>query len=68
MCRTDRLVIRLSAAERAAIHRLAQVERLPVSTLARRMLLHEVDRRGLWPSQAQEFRADGPSRSGHITA
>jgi len=47
MYREDRLVIRLSDAERAAIERLAQVERLPASTLARRMLLHEADRRGL---------------------
>ena len=49
MNREDQLVIRLSTAERMAINRLAQVERLPASTLARRMLLHEVDRCGLWP-------------------
>jgi hypothetical protein len=48
MGRQDKLVIRLSAAERAAIDRLAQVERLPASTLARSMLLREVDCRGLW--------------------
>jgi hypothetical protein len=50
MNRDDRLVIRLSAIERAAIERLAQAERLPALTLTRRMLLHEIDRRGLWPS------------------
>lgn len=48
MGREDKLVIRLSTTERKAIDRLAQVERLPASTLARRMLLREVDRRGLW--------------------
>jgi hypothetical protein len=47
MGREDKLVIRLSTAEREAIDRLAQVERLPASTLARKMLLCEVDRRGL---------------------
>ena len=53
MCRTEKLVIRLNESERAAINRLAQVERLPASTLARRLLLHEVDRRGLWPPSDQ---------------
>jgi hypothetical protein len=48
MGRKDKLVIRLSTAERAAIDRLAQVERLPASTLVRSMLLREVDCRGLW--------------------
>jgi hypothetical protein len=52
MGREDKLVIRLSTAERAAIDRLAQAERLPAATLARRMLLCEIDRRGLWPPQA----------------
>ena len=48
MGREDKLVIRLSTAERAAIDRLAQVERLPAATLVRSMLLREVDCRGLW--------------------
>jgi hypothetical protein len=58
MYREDRLVIRLSNAERAAIEQLAQVERLPASTLARRMLLREVDRRGLWPPPGGELETD----------
>jgi hypothetical protein len=49
MGREDKLVIRLSTVEREAIDRLAQAERLPAATLARRVLLCEVDRRGLWP-------------------
>lgn len=49
MARTHRLVIRLSTCERTAITALAKMERLPPSTLARRMLLQEIDRRGLWP-------------------
>ncbi|MBN1815433.1 MAG: hypothetical protein JXA14_26610 [Anaerolineae bacterium] len=59
MYREDRLVIRLSDAERAAIERLAQAERLPASTLARSMLLQEVDRRGLWPSKSGEKPGQG---------
>jgi len=35
--------------ERTAINRLAEVEQLPASTLARRMLLQEAQRRGLFP-------------------
>jgi len=49
MYRTKRLVIRLSRAEQAVINRLAQVEQLPTSTLARRLLLLEAKRRGLLP-------------------
>ena len=49
MNRADKLVIRLNEAEKTAIGRLAQVERLPASTLARRLLLKKVDERGLWP-------------------
>jgi len=47
MRRVKKLVIRLNSAEREAVRRLAQVERLPASTLARRLLLQEADRRGL---------------------
>ena len=47
MRRMKKLVIRLNSAEREAVRRLAQVERLPASTLARRLLLKEADRRGL---------------------
>lgn len=54
MYRENRLVIKLSDSERAAIERLAQLERLPASTLARRMLLQEVDRRGLYPQGGEE--------------
>jgi len=49
MYRTERLVIRLSKAEHTAISELARVERLAASTLARRLLLMEADRRGLSP-------------------
>lgn len=50
MRRADRLVIRLSGTEKSAIVRLARVERLPASTLVRRLILKEVERRGLWQS------------------
>jgi predicted DNA binding CopG/RHH family protein len=46
--RTKRLVIRLTESEAAAVKRLAHTERLPASTLARQLLLREVDRRRLW--------------------
>jgi len=53
MYRIDRLVIRLHRVERTAINRLAEVEQLPASTLARRMLLQEAQRRGLFPPADQ---------------
>jgi len=46
--RKQKLVVRLTAAERRAINALAAIEKLPPSTLARRLLLQEIDRRGLW--------------------
>lgn len=54
MYRTEKLVIRLDKAEKAIINRLAQIERLPASTLARRLLLMEAERHGLLPSVGQE--------------
>ena len=46
MLRTNMLVVRLTQIERAAIDKLAESERLPVSTFARQLLLKECDRRG----------------------
>jgi len=46
MPRTEVLVIRLSQDERTKINRLADAERLPASTLARKILLDEAERRG----------------------
>jgi hypothetical protein len=43
MRREDSLVIRLTEAERKAINRLADAQRLPVSTAARRILLDMAD-------------------------
>lgn len=54
MPRTERLVIKLSKAERTAIDRLARAEYLPTSTLARKILLIEARRRGVWPAQNAE--------------
>lgn len=51
MPRTERLVIKLNKAERTAIDRLARAEYLPTSTLARKVLLIEARRYGLWPAQ-----------------
>ena len=50
--RNERLVIRLRGDERSAIYRLAETERLPPSTLARKMLLDEAYRRGLLPANS----------------
>ncbi len=53
MTRTKKLVVRLDKSELAAVERLAEAERLPASTLARRMLLIEAERtaeRGVVPS------------------
>lgn len=44
MYRNEKLVIRLSDREAAAVIRLAEAERLPASTLARRLLLLEAER------------------------
>jgi hypothetical protein len=52
--RNTRLTIRLTEAERGAVDALAQAERLPTSTLARRLLLLEADERGLWPDEVQD--------------
>ena len=51
MLRTNVLAIRLTRGERATIDRLAQAERLPASTLARRLLLQEADQRDLLLSE-----------------
>ena len=47
MYRTEALVIKLNKTERAAIEKLAKAERLPTSTMARRLLLGEAEQRGL---------------------
>ena len=44
MYRNDKLVIRLNDHEAATVARLAEAERLPASTLARRLLLLEAER------------------------
>jgi hypothetical protein len=49
MQRTDRIVIRINAVERQVIDALAQAEKLPASTLARRRLLFEAEQRGIVP-------------------
>jgi len=64
MYRTKRLVIRLHKAEHEIISRLARVERLPASTLARRLLLHEAERRGLLPPAGQ---GDAAAQAGQFT-
>ncbi|MEX1019876.1 MAG: hypothetical protein WDZ49_09475 [Litorilinea sp.] len=47
--RENVLMIRLTEAERRMIDALAKVEKLPVSTLARRRLLFEAEQRGIFP-------------------
>jgi len=49
-----RLVVRLTGTEKTAINQLAALERLPASTLARRILLREAERRGLLPKADTE--------------
>ena len=44
MYRTEKLVVRLNRDEVAMISRLADSERLPASTLARRLLLLEAEK------------------------
>ena len=53
--REKRLSIRLNERERAAIAMLAEMERLPVSSMVRRLLLQEVDRRCIWQPSQQGF-------------
>jgi hypothetical protein len=48
MNRAYGLVIRLNGAEKLATTQLAQVERLPASTLSPRLSLKDVKRCGLW--------------------
>ena len=59
MYRTEKLVIRLNRTERAAVEKLAMVERLPASTMARRLLLDEAEQRGLLALDSQEGRRSG---------
>ena len=47
MYRDDRLVIKLTTNEKEAAERLAQAERLPLSTLTRKILLDKAAERGL---------------------
>ena len=47
MYRDCRMVIKLRADEKEAIARLAELVRLPPSTLARKLLLDEADQRGV---------------------
>jgi hypothetical protein len=62
MYRSKKLVIRLTDQEEDAVNRLAQVECLPASTLARRLLLLEASKRPMQqrkttaPAGAQELR------------
>ena len=44
MYRSEKLVIRLTVAERGQIMRLAEAERIPPSTLARSILLKQAER------------------------
>lgn len=47
MYRSRRLVVRLSDTEQEAIAKLAQVEKLPAATMARRLLLREAEKQGV---------------------
>jgi hypothetical protein len=47
MVRENRFVILLTETERQTVEALAQVEKLPASTLARQRLLLEAERRGI---------------------
>lgn len=60
MLRTQFLVIRMSADERTAVNKLALIERLPVSTFARQMLLKEADRRGVLVQQQEQVAQQQP--------
>lgn len=71
MQRRSRLTIRLSKSERLAVDALADAERLPTSTLARRLLLLEAERKGLLEpavnrqasrGECQEYGARGEER------
>ena len=48
MARHNRFVILVSERERQAIETLAQIEKLPASTLARKRLLTEAEARGIF--------------------
>jgi hypothetical protein len=59
MYRNDRIVIRLNEVERQVIDALAQMERLPASTLARRRLLLEAEQRGIVPRYGEKHNRAG---------
>lgn len=49
MARENRFVILLTEDERQIVEALAEAEKLPASTLARRRLLFEAEQRGIAP-------------------
>jgi len=55
--RTEKIVVRLNAAELRAVKMLADLEKLPPSTLARRLLLKEADKYGLETFPAVQLEA-----------
>ncbi len=57
--RNERIVILLSRDELAAVETLARVERLPVSTMTRRLLLEETERRRIIPHADRPARTEG---------
>ena len=65
MYRDERLVVRMNRAEKDVVERLARVEHLPASTLARRLLLNEAERHGL--ILASDQRPQGVADSGECS-
>jgi len=49
MNRENLLSVRFSETERATANRLANIEKMPLSTLIRRNLMLQAERMGIWP-------------------
>lgn len=59
MARENRFVILLTEGERQTVEALAQLEKLPASTLARRCLLFEAEQRGIVLRSGEEYNRAG---------
>lgn len=66
MYRNGRLVIRLHEAERHAVEQLSRNWNLPVSTLARVLLLREAQEQGCW--EAKHNNSTEKSKSAPVLA
>jgi hypothetical protein len=60
MLKTERLTLRVLAAHKMALERMAQTEGEPVAVVLRRLIRAEAERKGVWPVKNGQHRLDIP--------